>query len=71
MAKIIRDLMVGNSKLEEKGYGEDTLGYNSLASGFQDQRHWTDHSPNGVFAEAILNSSFDWNGIRQPKLVFD
>ncbi len=69
MTMVIRDLMVGNSKLGEKGYGEEALGHNALASGFQGQRHWTDHFPNGDFAEAILNSSFDWNGIRQPYLV--
>lgn len=69
MTLIIRDLMVGNPKLEEIGYGEEALGHNALASGFQGQRPWTDHFPNGDFPEAILNSSFDWNGIREPYLV--
>ena len=66
MTLIIRDLMVGNSKLADKGYGEEALGHNAIAAGFQGQRHWTDHFPNGDFSEAILNSSFDWNGIREP-----
>ncbi|WP_149304801.1 L-fucose isomerase [Pareuzebyella sediminis] len=69
MTLIIRDLMVGNPKLQEMGYGEEALGRNALASGFQGQRQWTDHMPNGDFSEAILNSSFDWNGIRQPYMV--
>ncbi|OPZ80884.1 MAG: L-fucose isomerase [bacterium ADurb.Bin431] len=49
--------------------GEEALGHNALLAGFQGQRQWTDHSPNGDFMEAILNSSFDWNGTRQPYLV--
>ena len=65
MALIARDLMVGNPRLEELGYGEEALGRNAIAGGFQGQRHWTDHHPNGDFMEAILNSSFDWNGIRE------
>ena len=69
MALIARDLMVGNPKLAELGYGEEALGRNALASGFQGQRQWTDHLPNGDFLEAILNSSFDWNGIRAPYIV--
>jgi len=66
MAIIGRDLMVGNPRLAESGYGEEALGHNALVAGFQGQRQWTDHFPNGDFMEAILNSSFDWNGIRQP-----
>lgn len=66
MAMIGRDLMVGNPRLAEIGYGEEALGHNAIAGGFQGQRHWTDHFPNGDFMEAILNSSFDWNGIRAP-----
>ncbi len=66
MALIARDLMVGNPRLAELGYGEEALGHNALAGGFQGQRQWTDHFPNGDFMEAVLNSSFDWNGIRQP-----
>ncbi len=57
------------SVLGEMGFGEEALGRNAVASGFQGQRQWTDHWPNGDFAEAILNSSFDWNGIRAPYIV--
>ncbi|HTP59233.1 MAG TPA: L-fucose isomerase [Spirochaetia bacterium] len=66
MAMIGRDLMVGNPRLEELGYGEEALGHNAIASGFQGQRQWTDHFPNGDFMETTLNTSFDWNGVRQP-----
>ena len=66
MALIIRDLLQGNPKLKELGFGEESLGHNAILGGFQGQRQWTDFYPNGDFAEAILNSSFDWNGIRQP-----
>lgn len=69
MAIIARDLMVGNPRLEEIGYGEEALGHNAIAAGFQGQRQWTDHYPNGDFLETILNSSFDWNGKRQPYIV--
>lgn len=69
MAIIARDLMIGNPKLAELGYGEEALGHNAIASGFQGQRQWTDHFPNGDFMEAILNSSFDWNGIREAFVV--
>jgi L-fucose isomerase len=69
MAMIARDLMTGNPRLTEIGYGEEALGRNAILGGFQGQRQWTDHFPNGDFMEAILNSSFDWNGIRQPYLV--
>ena len=69
MALITRDLMVGNPRLADLGYGEEALGHNAIASGFQGQRQWTDHFPNGDFLEAILNTSFDWNGIRQPYIV--
>ncbi len=69
MALIGRDLMIGNPKLKALGYGEEALGRNAIASGFQGQRQWTDHFPNGDFMEAILTSSFDWNGIRQPFMV--
>lgn len=65
MTLIARDLMIGNPRLAELGYGEEALGHNALAAGFQGQRQWTDHLPNGDFLEAILNSSFDWNGIRE------
>ena len=69
MALIARDLMTGNPKLAEMGHGEEALGHNALASGFQGQRQWTDFMPNGDFMEAILTSSFDWNGVRQPYMV--
>jgi L-fucose isomerase len=69
MALIARDLMVGNPHLAELGYGEEALGRNAIAAGFQGQRQWTDHFPNGDFMEAMLNSSFDWNGLRQPFTV--
>jgi len=69
MAIIIRDLMIGNEKLKEIGYGEEAFGHNAIISGFQGQRQWTDFLPNGDFSEAILNSSFDWNGIRAPFMV--
>jgi L-fucose/D-arabinose isomerase len=66
MALIARDLMVGNEKLEEMGFPEQAWGHNAIAAGFQGQRQWTDYFPNGDFMEAILCSSFDWNGNRQP-----
>jgi len=69
MTLIIRDLMVGNPRLAELGFGEEALGHNAIASGFQGQRQFTDHLPNADFAEAILNSSFDWNGIREAFIV--
>jgi L-fucose isomerase len=69
MTQIIRDLMVGNPRLAELGFGEEALGHGAIAGGFQGQRHWTDHLPNGDFSEAILNTSFDWNGIRAPYVV--
>lgn len=69
MTMIARDMMTGNAKLADLGFGEEAAGFNALISGFQGQRQWTDHFPNGDFMEAILNSSFDWNGIRQPFLV--
>jgi L-fucose isomerase len=69
MAIIVRDLMVGNPVLDQMGFGEEALGRNAIASGFQGQRQWTDHWPNGDFLEAILNSSFDWNGLRAPYIV--
>ncbi|MGD2077048.1 MAG: L-fucose isomerase [Chloroflexota bacterium] len=69
MALIARDLMVGNPRLEELGYKEEANGHNAIAGGFQGQRQWTDAFANGDFMEAILNTSFDWNGIRQPYIV--
>lgn len=69
MALIARDLMIGNPRLRDLGFGEEANGHNAIASGFQGQRQWTDFLPNGDFLEAILTSSFDWNGIRQPFIV--
>ena len=69
MAVIVKDMMVGNPKLAEMGFGEEAVGRNAIAGGFQGQRQWTDHWPNGDFMEAILNSSFDWNGPRVPHIV--
>ena len=69
MAIITKDLMGGNPKLAELGFGEEALGHNAIAAGFQGQRQWTDHMPNGDYMEAILNSSFDWEGARQPYVV--
>ncbi|MCU4157117.1 L-fucose isomerase [Carboxylicivirga sp. A043] len=66
MTLICRDMMIGNEKVIEKGYREEGLGRNAIAGGFQGQRQWTDYQPNADYTEAILNSSFDWNGIRQP-----
>ena len=69
MTLIARDLMIGNPKLAKIGYVEESMGHNAIASGFQGQRQWTDHYTNGDFLEAILNSSFDWNGIREAFIV--
>lgn len=65
MTLIFRDLMVGNPVLAEMGFEEEAMGHNAIAGGFQGQRQWTDFRPDGDFSEAILNSSFDWNGIRE------
>ncbi len=69
MTLIARDLMVGNPKLAAMGLGEQAQGHEAIAAGFQGQRQWTDHFPNGDFLEAILNTSFDWNGKRAPYIV--
>lgn len=68
MAVIIKDLMGGNKNLPE-GREEEMVGHNAIAAGFQGQRQWTDFYPNGDFAEAVLNSSFDWNGAREPYIL--
>lgn len=60
--------MNGNHKLPA-GREEEAVGHNAIAAGFQGQRQWTDFYPNGDFAEAILNSSFDWNGAREPYIL--
>jgi L-fucose/D-arabinose isomerase len=69
MAIIARDLMVGNPKLKAMGFGEEANGHNAILAGFQGQRQWTDYQPNGDYMEAMLCSSFDWNGARAPYLV--
>ncbi|MDR1171787.1 MAG: L-fucose isomerase [Bacteroidales bacterium] len=66
MTIIMRDLMIGNEKLDEMGFKEEANGHNAIAGGFQGQRQWTDFMPDGDFSEAMLNTSFDWNGIREP-----
>ncbi len=66
MTLIMRDLMRGNPRLLEMGFKEEAMGHNAIAAGFQGQRQWTDFYPNGDFPEALLNTSFDWNGIREP-----
>lgn len=69
MTLIARDLMAGNPRLAELGFEEEANGHNAIVGGFQGQRQWTDHFPNGDFMETILNSSFDWNGRRAPYIV--
>lgn len=69
MTLICRDIMLGNPKLEKLGYYEESLGRNAIAGGFQGQRMWSDWQPVGDFAEAILGSSFDWNGTREPIIL--
>lgn len=69
MTLIIRDIMLGNPKLAELGWVEESCGRNALLGGFQGQRQWTDYKPNADFCEAILNSTFDWNGKRKPVLL--
>ncbi len=69
MALIARDLMIGNQELRRSGFGEEALGHNAITAGFKGQRQWTDHFPNGDFMEAILNSSFDWNGKHLPYIL--
>ena len=69
MTIIMRDLMRGTPRLREAGFKEEALGHNAIAAGFQGQRQWTDFKPNGDFSESLLNSSFDWNGIREAFVV--
>nr|WP_297301789.1 L-fucose isomerase [uncultured Oscillibacter sp.] len=66
MTLIVRDILFGNPKLKELGWHEEALGRNAVAGGFQGQRQWTDWLPNGDFTEAILASTFDWNGAKMP-----
>ena len=69
MTMIIRDIMLGNDKLNAIGRHEEAIGRNAIAGGFQGQRMWTDYMPNGDFAEAITNSSFNWNGKKEPLVL--
>ena len=68
MMCIIKDLMNGNKNLPE-GCEEEMVGHNAIAAGFQGQRQWTDFYPNCDFPEAMLNTSFDWNGAREPYVL--
>lgn len=68
MMCIIKDLMNGNENLPV-GCEEERLGHNAIAAGFQGQRQWTDFYPNCDFPEALLNTSFDWNGAREPYIL--
>lgn len=68
MACIIKDLFNGNANLPD-GCEEESVGHNAIVGGFQGQRQWTDFYPNCDFPESILNSSFDWNGAREPYIL--
>ncbi len=69
MAMIARDMMVGNPRLAELGFEEEAVGHNAILSGFQGQRQWNDHFPNGDFMESLASTSFDWTGLREPYLM--
>ncbi|MBE6175240.1 MAG: L-fucose isomerase [Rikenellaceae bacterium] len=69
MTLIVRDLMLGNPKLRDLGFKEEAIGHNAIAAGFQGQRQWTDWKPNGDFTEALLCSTFDWNGLREAYVL--
>ena len=69
MTLIVRDLMQGNPKLKELGFKEEAIGHHAIAAGFQGQRQWTDWKPNGDFTEALMCSTFDWNGIRKAYVL--
>ena len=69
MTLIVRDLMQGNPKLRELGFKEEAIGHHAIAAGFQGQRQWTDWKPNGDFTEALMCSTFDWNGIRKAYVL--
>ncbi len=66
MTMVMRDILYGNKKLDEMGWHEEALGKNAVAGGFQGQRNWTDWLPNADFSEAIMASTFDWNGKKAP-----
>lgn len=69
MTLVCRDIMLGNDKINDLGFHEEAMGRNAIAGGFQGQRMWTDWLPNGDFTEAILNSSFNWNGKKEPTIL--
>lgn len=69
MTLVCRDILLGNPKLAEMGWLEESRGRNGILGGFQGQRQWTDWLPNGDFTESILNSSFDWNGKKEPIIL--
>lgn len=69
MTIIMRDLMIGNPKLLEMGFKEEAMGHNAIVAGFQGQRQWTDFYPNGDYSESLLNTQFDWNGIREAYVL--
>jgi L-fucose isomerase len=69
MTLIIKDIMLGNEKLKDIGWHEEALGRNAIAGGFQGQRMWTDFMPNADFPEAILCSTFDHNGKKEPTIL--
>lgn len=66
MVLVGRDLMIGNPKLAEVGFAEEAAGHNAIVGGFQGQRQWTDYKPNADLLETLINTTFDWNGPRQP-----
>lgn len=66
MTLVVKDVMLGNPKLNDIGRYEEARGRNAILGGFQGQRMWTDWLPNGDFTESILNTSFDWNGKKEP-----
>ena len=66
MTIVIRDILFGNEKLADMGWHEEALGKNAIGGGFQGQRNWTDWLPNADFTEALMASTFDWNGTKAP-----
>ena len=66
---IVRDLMIGNPRLAEMGFVEESCGHNAIVAGIQGQRQWTDYKPNFDFLEAMLNTQFDWNGLREAFVI--
>ncbi len=68
MYLIIRDLISGSDRLPEQ-FKEEASGHNAIAAGFQGQRQWTDHWPNCDYPEALLNSTFDFEGAREPYIL--